>query len=64
MLQVDGLLCIRQASLAVYSYSELIPELLPVDDVSIECGYIEFWEFNPCAISGSRSGCVCRGNDK
>ena len=46
MMQVDGLLRIRQGSLAVYSDSELIPELLPVDDVSIELGYIEFWEFN------------------
>ena len=59
------MVCCRQMVFsAVYSYSELIPEPLPVGDVSIECVYIEFWEFNSCAISGSRSGCVHRGNYK
>ena len=50
MLKVDGPLRIGQAGLAVYSCSVFVLELFPVDDVSIERGYVKFWEFDSSTI--------------
>ena len=63
MLQVNGFLCVRQACLAVYSYKELIPELFPVNNVSIKSGYVEFWKFYSCTIRTDVPAAITTSSD-
>ena len=57
MLQVDYFLGVRQVNSIMYRHGELVPELFPVNDISIKCWDIQFRQPDSRSIGWTRRGC-------
>ena len=53
LLEIDQLLCIRQSLALINGYTELLPELNPIENISIKGGNIQLGKLRTLSISNS-----------